>query len=198
MLFESSPKIKEECENIIFYTYGTIKVLRRRVYIYTWLTNTIVIMGFVTPIAYYIMYSFKDSYEGKIEPLIIVLASSVGIVQLVLSLLSLCLRWDDKKYYSEKAIERNLDIYNKVEDVIFSSNPRGDYGLLKEIRKDFKDQEKIDTITALSTKYEHRFAMCNSLYYFRRKCAICQRVPSVETPNRFGKKCNCCGINLNK
>lgn len=113
--------------------------------------------------------------------------SMVLIFQSVLSLLSLCYKWEEKYSYSLWAIKNNNKLFNKFSRLIDDSEDK----IIEKIdgyEEEFDHQEAEDSSQGITAK-EERYAMRKTLMYFGSPCKICKKTPTSIKPT----DCDNCG-----
>lgn len=127
---------------------------------------------------------------AKNLPLIIFIAGLLGILQLMLSVISVALAWQESKnYYIESSIS-NRNLYESFKNI--AQFPSNDDKILKEDYDKLEVQERLrndfDDKYPFSLK-EERKGMRYALRHFKRECASCKTVPtSMKASN-----CDTCG-----
>lgn len=180
-------KLKKECFNKRFYSFGTAKIFEKRVGSYRLKLQVITFLGLLSPL---LLGGFVAAFSSENKYLTNVLLPICGvltILQAVMSLWSLVSKWDDVYAYSISAVKNNTrltndfdQLANQTENKIKRDLPR----LLEE----FNRQEIEDTAQSVTTK-EKRFAMRESLFQYKNTCPTCKNIPETLTPIN----CDTCG-----
>lgn len=179
-------RIKKECADNRFHSFGTAKLFERRAKMYRRNLNLITFLGLAVPLVIGITVL---SFSGESEIFKVIMIPTAGVLtifQLIFSLWALVSRWDEKNDYAISAIKSNTRLeaeFNRLcnsEEVIDNeiSNLRNEYNRIK--------QE--DTAHGVSEK-EMRWAMRKALIYYKSSCATCSQKPISMEPS----KCDTCG-----
>lgn len=180
-------KLKKECADNRFYSFGTSKLFERRAKIYRRYLNLITFLGLAVPLVIGItVLSFSG--ESKVfKNIMIPTAGMLTTCQLIVSLWALVSRWNEKNDYAVSAIKSNTRLEtefnrlcNSEEEVINNeiSNLRNEYDRVK--------QE--DTAHGVSEK-EMRWGMRKALIHYKLKCPTCNLKPTSMVP----LSCDTCG-----
>lgn len=183
---EKNPLI-DRCARGEFYSYGTIKIFERRVRRMGIKLKAISFLGLLSPLlAGGLVMAFSSENE-ILNKVVFPALSAAVIAQSILSLLSLCFKWEENYSYAKNAIKYNTRIYNKFSRLRTESHEK----ILEKIKyyeEEFDSQEAEDTAQAITEK-EKRFAMRHALMYFGKPCQSCSEVPSSLKAN----SCDMCG-----
>ncbi|MDH2373055.1 hypothetical protein QD228_04295 [Cobetia sp. 3AK] len=183
---------KEKCEEVIFYSFGTIFILKNKKKKYSKITTIILLLGIIVPILSYSLLLISDSDSLQTTEALKLLFYILGIIQVVASVISLAYKWEDKKTHADKAIEKNLELHNKAKDLQDSDISTTKQEIIR-LWNDYNHQEKLDIGVISVSRKEEKSAMSHTLYNLSLNCAKCDRTPPRASLPYFGCKCDCCG-----
>lgn len=186
-------KLESICEDVNFYTYGTMAIFKSKENFYSKLITANLIISFATPVIYLVLYIMKGSATKEIENSLLVLVSIITILQFASSLLSLILKWDDKKINSKIAHMRNLEINQKIKNIIDMKSFVKEKGNIKTLKGLYDIQEQSDNHVSEISDHDKRIAMSHTLYDFGLRCDTCGLNPKRKKPYRFFNICETCG-----
>ena len=188
-----SERFENMCEDINFYTFGTMKIFNNKEVFYSRLITMHLVISFLTPIFYFSLYVFGN---GNTKPLggdLFFLASLVTIMQFISSIVSLIFKWDDKKVNSKIAHMKNLEINQKAKDIINMKDFLGQKNEIIYLKDLYNMQEQSDNHVSEITDHDKKIAMSHTLYNFGLECYTCRLKPERKKPYRFGNICETCG-----
>ncbi len=191
----SEESYKEKCREIVFYSFGTVFILKNKKKKYSRITTTILLLGIIVPILSYSLLLISDTDSLQITEELKLLFYILGVIQVVISVISLAYKWEDKKTHADKAIEKNLEFHNKAKD-LQDSNLTATKQEITRLWDDYNHQEKLDIGVISVSRKEERAAMSHTLYNLGLNCAKCDKTPIRSSLPYFGYKCDCCGQNL--
>lgn len=179
-----------DVSHLEFLSYGTIQIFEQRANKLRTLRSWLTFLGIVLPVTIGGVYlSFGQSED--LMKLIVLVASVIGIFQLILSTWALVAGWDSCYESAIKAVQGNTTIYNKCKRFI-RCPPTIDSDFLnayQELSKEVETQELVDLTQHISSK-ERKYAYVSALRYYNRECHACN-----QNPNSHNKKtkCSSCG-----
>lgn len=186
---KSMDELRKKCWDEAFHSFGTAEIFRKRASKYRRLLRSLTFLGVAVPTAVGgIVLSFGVDF--KYTSIVILIASILGLAQLILSLWSLVAKWDDTYAYSLESLSDNGKLSSLFQELAESPpNDRDEfrtrYDLLQaesRIRTERDNQQII-------TDKEKRYGMRASLRQFRRECVSCKQIPtSMEATD-----CDVCG-----
>lgn len=175
----------KECNDNVYYTYGTTRIFEKRASKLKQLRTWITFLGIAVPL---IVGSLFLSFGAKssILPIVSVLSGIVITAQLVMSSWSIVARWDESYESSIDSVRGNTYLYNRWKWLVNSpANLQDEY---KKIKEDHEKQEFKDLAQAI-TDGEKRFATHEALMYFKKPCHVCKNIPKSSKPTQ----CDGCG-----
>lgn len=179
--------LRNRCARGEFYSYGTAKIFEKRAKDIGRRLKAITFLGLLSPVlagGIAMTFSAESSFLNKI---VFPALSIVLLSQSVLSLLSLCYKWEEKHSYSLWAIKNNNKLFNKFSRLSGES----DAAIAKKI-SDYEDeydhQEAEDSSQGITDK-EERYGMRKTLIYFGKACKTCNEKPTSIKPT----DCDTCG-----
>lgn len=183
-------ELKESCNEHMYWCYGTSAIFQRRERKLKARREWITYLGIIGPlvIGSAVGAFGKDWKIASFEvlPVIVTLASLVGIVQIVLSTWALVARWDEAYGAAQESVRTNNDLYHKFRSL--RDMPPQDYmASLELLRQENTRQEGQDYRQSITEK-EKRYAYHQSMRYLRKECDGCQTIPSGKST-----KCSTCG-----
>ncbi|TOQ02183.1 hypothetical protein CGG80_23865 [Vibrio parahaemolyticus] len=179
-----------EVSHLEFLSYGTIQIFDRRANKLRTLRSWLTFLGIVLPVTIGGVYLSFGQSENLMK-LTVLVASIIGIFQLILSTWALVAGWDTSYESAIKSVQGNTAIYNKCKRFI-SYPPIKDSDFLnvyQELSKEAETQELVDLTQHISSS-ERKYAYVSALRYYNRECHACQ-----QNPNGHNKKMKCtsCG-----
>lgn len=182
-------KILVDLWNKSLHAYGTNYLYEIRFKKYRILLRILAFLGLAVPVAIGGIYMSYSSNQ-KLLSLALVIGSAIGIVQLLMSLLSLTNSWSDSLSSSSESKSANFDLFREFEQLAKFPPTNDDelknkYSILTTIER---AREQQDAKNALSEK-EMRKGMRWALRYFNRGCVTCNQIPTSMKPT----KCDTCG-----
>jgi mobilome CxxCx(11)CxxC protein len=150
------------------------------------------LLGFVGLAGPLIVGALALSYGAGWDalPVIIVIASAAGVVQVAVSLWSLTANWVTSYEHASRSLVVNRSLAKKFEDL--GRNPPAQ---VADRREEFRVLEAEDQAQRREdyrhgiTDMEKRIGMRAALIKYRRQCASCNEVPANMTPT----ECGVCG-----
>lgn len=183
-------EITREIAHIQFLSYGTIQIFEKRANTLRTLRSWLTFLGIVLPVTVGgVFISFGQSQD--LMKVIVLVASVIGILQLILSTWALVAGWDSSYESAIKSVQGNTAIYNKCKRFISCPpNKNSDFfNAYQELSKENETQELIDLTQHISIK-ERQYAYISSLSYYNRECHACNQNPNS---NSRKTKCSSCG-----
>jgi mobilome CxxCx(11)CxxC protein len=182
---------KKHCIDHMFWCYGTSAIFQRREHKLKRLRELITYLGIVGPLIIgSAVGSFgKDWKIGAVEivPIIVVVASSVGIFQIILSVWALVARWDEAYGAAQESVRANNALYNQFKS-LHDRSPQNFMDALTDVQDENTRQEAQDYRQSI-TASEKRYAYHESMRYLRRACRVCNVIPTGKS-----SKCSECGM----
>lgn len=183
----SLDKLKKECADNRFYSFGTAKLFERRAKTYRRNRNLITFLGLAVPLVIGgTVLSFSTGSEA-LKAILIPAAGVLTLLQLVISLWALVSRWDEKNDYAVSAIKSNTRLTaefnrlcNSSDEVINSEIPH--------LRDEYNRVNQEDTAHGVTEK-EIRWGMRKALIHYNLNCPTCNEKPVSMTPSN----CDICG-----
>lgn len=183
-------EFKDSCSEHMFYCYGTSALFQKRE---RWLKRArewITYLGIIGPL---VIGSAVGAFgiDWKVNsisvfPLLITIASIVGIVQIVLSCWALVARWDEAYGGAQESIRANNSLYNRFKQL--RDIPPVDFqSELQDALDEYGRQEGLDTRQSISEK-EKRYAYHEAMRYLSKPCVTCANIPNGKPT-----KCPRCG-----
>ncbi|WP_047707035.1 mobilome CxxCx(11)CxxC protein [Plesiomonas sp. ZOR0011] len=110
-------EITREIAHIQFLSYGTIQIFEKRANTLRTLRSWLTFLGIVLPVTVGgVFISFGQSQD--LMKVIVLVASVIGILQLILSTWALVAGWDSSYESAIKSVQGNTAIYNKCKRFI--------------------------------------------------------------------------------
>lgn len=183
---EKNITLIRECREKEFYAYGTSKIFERRARTYRKYINLLAFLGIVVPASIgAVVLSFGS--EWKYLSYVLVVASVIILLQLVFSIWALVAGWSGKLEVASNAVQGNVRLYNEWKAL--ADHPDGKLeGKVQELRRVNQEQEMNDLRQDISDK-EKRYAMHESLFYYKRPCQTCGQTPK----SKQASDCDMCG-----
>lgn len=183
-------ELKDNCNEHMFWCYGTSALFQRRERKLKKLREWITYLGIIGPIVIgSAVGAFGKDWkiaDFELVPMIVTLASAVGIVQIVLSTWALVARWDEAYGAAQESIRNNNDLYHKFRSL--RDMPPQDYmPALELLRQENMRQEGQDYRQSITEK-EKRYAYHQSMRYLGKECRACRTIPSGKST-----ECSTCG-----
>jgi mobilome CxxCx(11)CxxC protein len=183
-------ELKESCNEHMFWCYGTSAIFQRRERSLKTRREWITYLGIIGPIVIgSAVGAFgRDWKIGGFEvvPIIVTVASAVGIVQIVLSTWALVARWDEAYGAAQESVKANNDLYHQFRSL--RDMPSQDYMAALELLRQENTRQEAQDYRQSITETEKRYAYHQSMRYLRKPCEECQLVPSGKS-----SRCNACG-----
>ncbi|MFK5893375.1 MAG: hypothetical protein QM504_09175 [Pseudomonadota bacterium] len=180
-------EIKKDCWDKRFYSFGTAKIFEQRArQLYT-KRQWIVFLGLLSPVT---IGAFVASFSINSEALktyIIPIAGTVAVIQAVLSIWSLVMKWDERYSYAISAIKINTNITSEFE-ALAKTKPTYIKNNIKRMNEIYLRQEIEDSSQHITDK-EKRYAMRHALFQYKNECKTCLKIPSSLSPTT----CDTCG-----
>lgn len=183
---ERTKTLIRECREKEFHAYGTSKIFERRAKTYRNYINILTFLGIVVPVSIgAVVLSFGT--EWKYLAGVLVVASVISLLQLVISVWSIVASWSGKLEIASNAIQGNTRLYNEWKALADHPDEKLE-SKVQEVRRLNQEQEMNDLRQDISDK-EKRFAMHESLFYYKRPCQTCEQVPK----SKKATNCDMCG-----
>jgi mobilome CxxCx(11)CxxC protein len=182
-------QIRQECWEKSHNAIGTSYVFTQKAKKYKTIIRVITILGLVVPLligATVIAYG-KNSNALNIA---LFITTPIACIQIVLSGISLGLKWDDLLAYSLESQTDNRIIFDDYQKLAKYSAIN-----IYELEKEFevikaKDNARTTQDEKVTfTAKDNRKGMRYGLYILKKECATCKNIPQSMTPT----KCDTCG-----
>jgi mobilome CxxCx(11)CxxC protein len=177
---------KKTCLDKAFAAYGTTKIFESRAQKLSRGRTLITYLGIVVPLVVGAT-AMAFGVDSPWFPVLVALAAALGIAQIVTSVWAIVARWDERCIHALESVRANTKLFNLWSRLELSGSSQ----LEKEIADALKiDQEQEDKDLAHGiTEQEKRYAMHEALFYFRKPCVACRRIPTSKEP----LDCDMCG-----
>lgn len=183
-------EFKKICDDHMFWCFGTSAIFQRRERKLKSRREWITYLGIIGPV---IIGSVAGAFgkDWKVAgfealPILIFVASIVGVGQITLSVWALVAKWDDSYNAAQESIRANTALYNRFKHLRdFTTENFQDE--LKELREENSRQETHDLKQSISEE-EKRYAYHESMRYLGLPCRSCQVIPPG-----LPSVCNSCG-----
>lgn len=180
-------KIRKECSDNRFYSFGTAKIFERRAKIYRRNRNIITFLGLAVPLTIGgTVLSFSAESE-VLTSILIPVAGALTIMQLVISLWALVSRWDEKNDYAISAIKANTRLLAEF-NRLCNSNDEEIKNEIQHLRDEYSRVNQEDTAHGVYEK-EIRWGMRKALIHYSLTCPTCSQKAVSMTPS----ECDTCG-----
>ena len=178
--------LTKHCIDRAFYAYGTSRIFEQRCQKLRKGRNAITFLGVAVPLS---VGSLILSFGAipKLMPVVVLLAGSIGTIQLILSVWSIVARWDEQHSYAMSAMLANTTLHNSW-DRLSKSQQATIANWVNDMNVEDERQEQLDLTAHISVK-EKRYAMRAALYYKGLPCAACNDKPTSMAPSN----CDTCG-----
>lgn len=170
-------------------TYGTAYIFEQRANKYRWFLRIISFLGIVVPLTIGAIYLSFSSQQMLLDVAVLV-ASILGIIQLVLSVWSLSAKWEDTYSYALESQVANYGLATRFEKL--GKYPPSE---VPELQMEFRildtenrQRTEQDNKQGISDK-EKRMGMRAALRKFQRQCSGCKIAPISMKPTN----CDVCG-----
>jgi mobilome CxxCx(11)CxxC protein len=183
---EKTRSLVHECREKEFHAFGTSKIFEKRAKSYRSYINLLTFFGIVTPLLVgAVVLSFGSSW-GYL-PYVLGLATIIGLAQLVISVWSITANWSGKLEVASNAVQGNVRLYNEWKALADHPDEKLE-DRVRELRRLNQEQEVSDLRQDISER-EKRFAMHESLFYYKKACQNCGQIPK----SKDASKCDMCG-----
>lgn len=182
--------LKDHCNEHMFWCYGTSALFQRRERRLKSLREWIMYLGIIGPVVIgSAVGAFGKEWKiagAEVVPVIVTIASVVGIAQIVLSTWALVARWDETYGAAQESVRNNNNLYHQFKSL--RDMPPPDYAAALELlRQENVRQEGYDYRQSITEK-EKRYAYHQSMRYLGNECRDCHIIPSGTST-----KCRTCG-----
>ncbi len=186
---EPIERLRKLCWDRALTSYGTARIFEKRARRYKNLLRSLDFLGIIVPVFVGgIVLSFGTNLS--LLPRILTIASILGMIQLVMSVLSLVMGWQDALVYSEGSVSTNYRLSREYEKL--GTNPPNTFASFELqfslLEKENQLQEETDNKQGVTEK-EKREGMRAGLRQFQRQCAACGEIPQSMRPS----DCDVCG-----
>lgn len=180
--------LRKQSWNEAFYAYGTAYIFEKMASKLRWRLKILTFLGIAVPLALggtVASFGLDFKYLG----LIIIIAGTLGIIQLIGSTWALVAKWEDEYAYSLESCTGNYSLSDKYKE-LGENPPRSDelrikIDLLDAENRIRKGSDLKHGITDKEKRMGHRAA----LRQFRSACVECGEIPTSMN----GSNCNVCG-----
>jgi len=167
-----------ECWERAFYAYGTAAIFQARSLRYRSLIRALTFMGIVVPLligGVVLGFGLHASYL----PSLLVIASAVGVFQLVFSAWAIVYAWADNLEYSLESAAENFELSSLFKQLgTLAPEPPADLQIRYAAAQAKDDARRAADDKKGLTKKELRYGHRAGLRQFQRKCEGCQNVPA--------------------
>lgn len=180
--------VRLRCWDGALHAYATSYIFQRRALTLGARLNWVTYIGFVVPMIVRLLVLSYGHFKSL--PTIIVVASALGIGQVVISLWSVIGGWVAGYSYATASAAANSRLALRYEEL--ASNPPGDPSVLQHEYEKLavrdEDRQEQDYQQGVRES-EKRMGMRAALRKYQRKCVACGEVPSTMRPT----DCGVCG-----
>ena len=190
---DNSSKLRQECWDLALHSFGYSYIFTKRAERYGTYINYLTVFGIIVPISVGAT-ALGYGFNSPILKYAIAIAIPLIIIQLLFSVCSVALKWDDELSYAYESSKDHSNLSDEFKK--YANRPPELYedfdtkvNILNTRLKDRGEQDVKHKIK----EYELRMGMRYALREFKRECYGCKIVPlSMESTN-----CPVCG-NFNK
>jgi mobilome CxxCx(11)CxxC protein len=180
--------LKHDSRTNRLFAFGTSYVFQHRVVRLGKCLRLLTYAGLLFPLMVgAVALSFGAKF--KLLPIAIVIASTILVVQLAVSLWAIIARWVENHAYATESVTANDELARRYDDIMKSSAP---YDQLKAqfdvIRADDQNRRTLDGRQNITEKEKNR-GMRAALRNYQQPCATCNIVPISMMPT----SCPTCG-----
>lgn len=187
MTYSDLNELKKRSWDRAIYAHGTAYIFNKRVEKYRRFLRAIAFLGILVPLSVGGTVLAYGTKSVNLINFVIPIASFFGIIQIILSGLSLSSKWDDEYANSLYSLERNTYLRFEWENLA-----KSDYeNIIKKfdiLNKEDQLQEQLDIKKGITEK-EKRIAMRAGLMQYQRECISCNQIPKSMSPS----DCETCG-----
>ncbi len=181
--------ICKECWERAFHSFGTAYIFEKRTKKLRKKLQFLTFLGIVVPVTVgSLIISFDVDF--KYINFIIILAGIFGFVQLIITIWSVVVGWNDSLAFAKESISVNYELSNK-----YSSLGKDPPSKLSELNlkyeifnTEYKYRNQQDNQQGITNK-EKNMGMRSALRNFRRECYGCKKIPKSMKPSN----CDICG-----
>ena len=110
--------MRKNCWDNALNAFGTSWIFEQRTHALRLRLRMLTFLGIVVPA---LVGGVVAAYGAEYLRIILILASAIGLIQLVISIWALAAKWDDVLAYASESLTSNLQISNAYDDL--ASNP---------------------------------------------------------------------------
>lgn len=181
--------VRSDCWVRALQAFGTAHVFELRASKVGRLLRLVAFVGLMVPV---VVGGFALSYGASFValPVVIIVGSAIGIVQLAISLWSLVASWLESYAYAIESVISNKSLYLRFRDL--GRNPPDGYSdLVAQFRllQVEDDARREQDYKREISEPEKRRAMRAGLRELGRACVSCDKIPTDMNPT----KCGVCG-----
>lgn len=187
--------LRTESWNNALHSYGTGYIYKKRASFKRKKLKALTFLGIIVPVLVGGIVTTYDNISAQYLSLIFIVAGTLSLIQLILSVFSLVYNWEDSYSYYLESSNDNFSISSEYEKLFKNFSPDYELKLLKRLELDkstvdikYKIRSSNDNKYPLTQK-ENNEGMRYSLRYFKRQCKGCNIVPIDMKPT----KCGVCG-----
>jgi mobilome CxxCx(11)CxxC protein len=184
-----SDAIRQDCWTKAIHSFGTSQIFVNRMASTKNKLRLVAFLGIVVPVAVGgVVTAFGTNF--KYLEVVLLVASTVGLFQLILSVWALVAKWEDRLGFAIDSMNENARLAESFKSL--GQNPPS---LERDLERDYavlnahyETRQLLDNRECLTEK-EKRFGMRAALRQFQKACAGCKKVPVSLEPTI----CDVCG-----
>lgn len=179
-------RLRQECWEKRFYSFGTAKIFERRARALAKQRRLINFLGLASPL---VIGAFAAAFtldSAALRYVVVPIAGAFSVVQAVVSAWAIVARWDERYDYAVAATKANTRLTGEFDTL--AAAPRIAAREVESLRAEYARQEREDTAQHITDR-EKRYAMRSALFQYQSKCATCGVIPKNMTPST----CDSCG-----
>lgn len=187
--------LRTEAWNNALHSYGTGYIYKKRASFKRKKLKALTLLGIIVPVLVGGIVTTYDNISPQYLNLIFIVAGTLSLIQLILSVFSLVYNWEDSHSYYLESSNDNFSISTEYEKLFKNFSPDYESKQLKKLEQDKSTVDvKYQIRSSNDNKYpltqkENREGMRYSLRYFKRSCEGCKIVPIDMKPTN----CSVCG-----
>lgn len=179
-------RLQHQCWERAVHCFGTAAIFERRAERWAHYTGVLTFLGIVGPLVVG-GAALSFGVGGRwIGPLLI-LASVVGLMQLVLSVWSLTAGWRTSLAYARESAADNHRLAEEFQKLA-KSTPK-DFAVRYDLIDNSYSYRSMSDVKQDVTFEEKRYGLRCGLHRFQRSCVECQLIPKPDAPS----SCSVCG-----
>lgn len=186
---ENYDAIRQQCWKEAKDCFATANIFEKRILTLRKLRRAIVFLGVIIPVAIgSIVIAFGVDFN--LLPYILIVASVLGIVQIIFSVWAIIAKWDESFEYAVESTIANYDLADRYRKL--ARNPPSEFcsfeHAFKLLEVENKSRTAQDNKQSIKEK-EKRYGMRATLREFQVECSGCGKVPTSMKPTN----CDICG-----